>query len=94
MSPQLIAQEDFTSVQQAQAGITRLFKKAAQNGKFYRVMRNQQPLGVLIPNDLWDSFLEDLEALASPNYLNRIAQSRQDKTYYSSNQVKKLLGLK
>ena len=93
MSPQLITQEDFTSVQEAQAGITRLFKKAAQNGKFYRVMRNQTPLGVLIPNALWDSFLEDLEALYSTTLKQRIQTSRQNKTRYTATQVKGLLRL-
>ena len=93
MSPQLITQEDFTSVQEAQAGITRLFKKAAQNGKFYRVMRNQTPLGVLIPNALWDSFLEDLEALYSTTLKQRIQTSRQNKTRYTATQVKRLLRL-
>ena len=93
MSPQLITQEDFTSVQEAQAGITRLFKKAAQNGKFYRVMRNQTPLGVLIPNALWDSFLEDLEAIYSTTLKQRIQTSRQNKTRYTATQVKRLLRL-
>ena len=88
MTPQLITQEEFTSVQQAQAGITRLFKKAAQNGKFYRVMRNQTPLGVLVPNDLWNSFLEDLEALSSPNYLKQIAIARNEKGSLTLAQVR------
>jgi len=96
MSPQLIAMEDFASVQEAQAGITKLFTKAKNKGKFVRVMRNQEPLGVLIPNNLWESLLEDLEALSSPNYLKSIEESRKsDRSKdISSVEMKKLLGIK
>lgn len=90
---QLISQEDFTSVQQAQAGISRLFETAAQSKRFYRVMRNQDPLGVLIPNNLWQALIEDLEALSSSAYLQSIAASRKDRKRISSREVKKRLGL-
>lgn len=96
MSPQLITMEDFASVQEAQAGITRLFTKAKDNGKFMRIMRNQTPLGVLIPNNIWESFVEDLEALSSPNYLKSIEESRRSdhSKDISSIEMKKLLGIK
>lgn len=84
--------EDFASVQEAQAGITRLFTKAKNKGKFVRVMRNQEPLGVLIPNNLWESLIEDLEALSSPNYIKEIADSRKSNRSYSSDEVKEMLG--
>ena len=83
--------EDFASVQEAQAGITKLFAKAKGRGKFVRVMRNQEPLGVLIPNNIWESLLEDLEALSSPNYLRSVAESRNVKKTYSSDEAKKTL---
>lgn len=92
MLRQLINDEEFTSVQKAQAGLTKVFKEAAKKGKFVRVMRNNKPLGVLVPDEIWESFLEDLEALSSENYLKRIAKSRADKTRHSSAQVKKMLG--
>jgi len=85
--------EDFASVQEAQAGITRLFTKADDSGKFVRIMRNQTPLGVLIPNNLWESFVEDLEALSSPGYLKSIEEARNDKKKYSSDEVGKILGI-
>ena len=90
---QLITSEDFTSVQKVQAGVTKIFKKAEKNGKFVRVMRNNEPVGVLVPNRVWESLLEDLEALSSENYLKRIAKSRADKVRYSSTQVKKMFGI-
>ena len=93
MLRQLITDEDFTSVQKAQAGLTKIFQRAARNGKFVRVMRNNKPLGVLVPNDVWDSYLEDLEALSSENYIKRIAQSRADKKVYTMEEVKKRLGI-
>ncbi|OGG02452.1 hypothetical protein A2W14_06100 [Candidatus Gottesmanbacteria bacterium RBG_16_37_8] len=94
MNTQLISQEDFASVQQVQAGITRLFKKAKDKKRFIRVMRNQEPLGVLIPNDMWLNLIEDLEALSNTKYIQEIQESRQDKKRYTSNQVKKIIGYK
>lgn len=90
---QLIADEDFTSVQKAQAGLTKVFKKAEKDGKFVRVMRNNEAIGVLVPNRVWESFLEDLEALSSETYLKRIAESRASKKRYTMEEVKKELGL-
>lgn len=90
---QFIADEDFTSVQKAQAGLSKIFEKAEKDGKFVRVLRNNQPLGVLVPNQVWESFLEDLEALSSENYLKRIAKSRADKKSYSMEEVKRRLGI-
>lgn len=89
----LLLNEDFTSIQKAQAGLTKVFKKAEKDGKFVRVMRNNEPVGVLIPNNVWESYLEDLEALSSENYLKRIAKSRADTKTYSMQEVKKELGL-
>ena len=73
--------------------ISREFKEAAKKKRFYRVMRNQKPLGVLIPDDLWRSFIEDLEALSSPSYLTSIAKSRKDKKKISAAKAKKRLGI-
>lgn len=85
--------EDFASVQEAQAGITKLFIKAKNNGKFVRVMRNQEPLGVLIPNSIWEDMVEDMEALSSPRYISAIENARKDKKRYSSDEVKRDLGI-
>ena len=94
MNTQLITQEDFASVQEAQAGITKLFKKAANKGKFIRILRNQKPLGVLIPNNVWESLLEDFEASMSKTYKKDIAEARRSKKRYSSEEVKKMIGYK
>jgi len=90
---QLIAQEDFTSVQEVQAGTTRLFAKAAKRGKFYRVMRNRQSLGVMIPDNVWETLLEDWEAMNSVNYKREIAIARKSKKFISAVEAKKLLGI-
>lgn len=50
---QLIANEEFTSVKEAQAGLTRLMDKAAAKKSFYRVMRNNKAIGVLVPEVVW-----------------------------------------
>lgn len=86
---QLIADEKFTNIQRAQAGLTRLFEKARKDGSFYRVMKNDTPLGVLVPNEMWEDFVEDIEALSSPRYLARIAKARKEKGGITMEQLKK-----
>ena len=90
---QLIADEDFTSVQKVQAGVTKILKRAEKSGKFVKILRNNEPIGVLVPNNVWESYLEDLEAFSSENYIKRIAKSRADKVTYSMEEVKKRLGI-
>ncbi|MEK7079493.1 MAG: hypothetical protein AAB929_05480 [Patescibacteria group bacterium] len=93
MITQLIRDEKFTNIQKAQAGLTRLFRLAAKTGSFYRVLKNDEPLGVLIPNHLWEDMIEDMEALSSPNYLARIAKARKEKGGKTLEQIEKELGL-
>lgn len=94
MTRQIITQESFASVQEAQAGISKLFKKAKSKKKFIRIMRNQEPLGVLIANDMWISLIEDMEALSSSSYLEAIREARKEKKLISSKEAKKLLKIK
>ena len=72
MYQKLIRTQQFTSIQEAQAGLARLFEKADKKGNFLQVLRNNKSLGVLIPNRVWDSLIEDLEALSSESYLKEI----------------------
>ena len=91
MIHQLINDEKFTNIQRAQAGLTRLFQEAAKKAYFYRVMKNDQSLGVLIPENLWQSLTEDIEALSSPNFIHRIAKARTEKKRYSAKEIKEML---
>lgn len=95
MQSQIILQESFTNVQQAQAGLTKLFRQAEKNNQFLRVMRNDEALGVLIPDSLWLDWLEDLEALKSESYQRKIAQARKEPTkqLVLAKQLKASLGL-
>lgn len=90
MIQQLINNEKFTNIQNAQAGLTKLFAGAKKSGSFYRVLKNDEPLGVLIPNSLWIGITEDLEALSSPNYRARIARARLEESH-SLRDVKKMV---
>lgn len=90
---QLIRDEKFTNIQNAQAGLTKLFEEAQKTGSFYRVLKNDKPLGVLVPEDVWDDLLEDLEAMSSPTYIKSIAKARTSKKWYSEEEVKKKLNL-
>lgn len=93
MNQQLVNYEKFTNIQKAQAGLTRLFVDAEKTSTYYRVLKNDQSLGVLLPNSLWLSFTEDFEALSSPNYRDKIAKARKEKKLVTSSQIKKQLGV-
>lgn len=94
MARQLIGREKFTSIQEAQGGLTKLLKKAEKDNTFYRVLRNNKSVGVLMPNKTWEGFLEDLEALSSKSYLESIGKARKEKKKYSSAEIKKELGIR
>lgn len=88
MIQQLINDEKFTNIQKAQAGLTRLFAEADKSASFFTVLKNDKPLGTLVPRKMWESLLEDLEALSSPNYRQRIAESRKSGTVSAEEIVK------
>ena len=90
MIQQLINDQKFTNIQNAQAGLTRLFEDADKSLSFYTVMKNDKPMGALVPRRMWECLLEDLEALSSPNYRKRIAQSRKSKRV-SADEIRKLI---
>jgi len=94
MSPKILTREKFTSVQKVQAGVTKLLQEAESNGTYYRVMRNNEPLGVLIPNDTWDDLLENIEAMSSPNFLKSLEEARKSKVVYTLDQIKERHNLK
>ena len=62
---QLIADEEFVSIQQAQAGLTKIIQEAERKGKILRIMRNNESLGVLIPNKIFLKFIKLLETLST-----------------------------
>ena len=92
MIKQLINDEKFTNIQKAQAGLSKLFLEAKNSSSFFRVMRGDEPLGVLIPNEMWESLTEDIEAMSSPTYIDSIARARQQKGK-TLEEVKKSLNL-
>ena len=94
MARQIILDEKFTSIQEAQAGLYRLLESAQKAGRFYRVLKNNKPAGVLLPNKTWESLMEDLEALSSKKYIESIRKARASGKRYSSSQIKKKLGFK
>lgn len=90
MIQQLINDQKFTNIQTAQAGLSKLFISAKKSNSFYTVLRNDEQMGVLLPRKMWLSLLEDLEAMSSPNYRKRIAESRKSKRI-SAAEIRKLI---
>jgi PHD/YefM family antitoxin component YafN of YafNO toxin-antitoxin module len=93
MRQKLFQREEFASIQEIQAGTSKLLRGAAARGSFIRVLKSSKPLGVLMPNSTFESLTEDLLALSSPSYMMGIKNARSERKRYSSKEVKKMLGL-
>jgi len=93
MQQKLLQREEFASIQEIQAKTSKLLKGAESRGSFIRVLRSSKPVGVLMPNSVFESMTEDLLALSSPAYLLNIKKARAEKKRYSSNSVKKMLNI-
>jgi len=92
LNKQLINDEHFTNIHKAQAGLTKLFMNAEKKSIFYRVMKADKPLGVLVPNEMWASITEDLEALSSPNFREKISKSRKGPRI-KAEEIRKAVGI-
>ncbi len=78
MTPaQLLTAQKIISTKHFQSKFASMVKKAKENKEYYNVVRNSESIGVFLPIELWESLLEDLEALSSPKYLKAIAESRE-----------------
>ncbi len=91
MQKKLFQREDFASVQEIQAGISKLLKTAESRGSFIRVLKSSKPIGVIMPNATFESLTEDLLALSSPSYCMNIHKARNERKKYSSREIKKIL---
>lgn len=78
MTPaQLLTAQEIISTKHFQSKFASVTREAIKNGKFYNIVRNSKSIGVFLPKRMWESLLEDMEALSSPNYLKKIARSRE-----------------
>lgn len=91
MQKRLFQREEFASVQEIQAGISKLLKTAEARGSFIRVLKSSKPIGVIMPNSTFESLTEDLLALSSPSYRMNIQKARTERKKYSSREIKKIL---
>lgn len=93
MRQKLFQREEFASIQQIQAGTSKLLRGAEARGSFIRVLKSSKPVGVLMPNSTFDSLTEDLLALSSSSYVTKIKKARSERRRYSAKDVKKMLCL-
>jgi PHD/YefM family antitoxin component YafN of YafNO toxin-antitoxin module len=76
MTPvQLLKSQKIISTKHFQSQFASVAREAAKNKKFYNIVRNSESIGVFLPKRIWESLLEDIEALNSPKYLKAIAES-------------------
>ena len=61
---QLITDEEFVSIQEIQASFTKIAREAEKRGKILRIMRNNESLGVFIPDKIFLKFIKHLESLS------------------------------
>lgn len=78
----LLADEQFTNIQKAQAGLTRIFQDASKKSSFYRVLKNDQSLGVLLPDKLWKKMINVLNKLEKQNKLLQNQINKNEESYF------------
>jgi|GEM_PF-1557307 len=94
MQKKLFQREEFASVQEVQAGVSKILKTAEARGSFIRVLKSSKPIGVIMPNSTFENLTEDLLALSSPSYRMSIQKARTERKKYSSHEVKKILNIR
>ncbi|MDH5597146.1 MAG: type II toxin-antitoxin system Phd/YefM family antitoxin [Candidatus Peregrinibacteria bacterium] len=72
----LLNSQKVISTRNFQSQFAKMLKNAEENGIYYNVVRNGESVGVFLPIHFWESLMEDMEALSSPNYLKNIAEAR------------------
>jgi PHD/YefM family antitoxin component YafN of YafNO toxin-antitoxin module len=78
MTPlQLLSAQKIISTRQFQSQFAAMVKRAAKDKNYYSVVRNGNSVGVFVPQQMWESLIEDMEALSSPRYLADIAEARE-----------------
>ncbi len=77
MSQKLLRSQKIISTRQFQSQFAKMVKNAEEQGIYYNVVRQGETVGVFLPTLFWESLLEDMEALSSPNYLASIAEARE-----------------
>ncbi len=94
MDTSILRRQKFTNVQTVQAGVAKLFEEAKKTGSFYQVLRNgDEPLGILMPQQVWEDWLEDQDAQNSESYKKRIAKARKEKGGISLEKIEQQIGL-
>ncbi len=79
MTPmQLLTSQKTISTREFQSHFADAVKTARESGNYYNVVRNGESMGIFLPTELWDSLMEDFEALTSPKYLKAIEESYED----------------
>jgi len=73
---QLLTAQKIISTKQFQSKFAQAVREAEKSGEYYNVVKNSKSIGVFMPKKFWESLMEDLEALSSPNYLKKIEESR------------------
>jgi len=76
MSQVLLQAQKIISTRNFQSQFAKMVKNAEEQGIYYNVVKNGDSVGVFLPIHFWESLLEDMEALSSPNYLKSIEEAR------------------
>lgn len=77
----LLTNQKFVSVAELQAGSARLLSLAEKSRSFYKVMKNNKPVGTLVPENVWDTLIFQLKILSSPEIVAKIKQASREKEY-------------
>lgn len=83
----LLTNQKFVSVADLQAGSARLLSLAEKSRSFYKVMKNNKPIGTLVPENVWNNLVSQLKLLSSNKVINEVRLSSKQNEETFLNQI-------
>jgi PHD/YefM family antitoxin component YafN of YafNO toxin-antitoxin module len=75
----LLTNQKFVSVAELQAGTAKLLALAEKQRSFYKVMKNNKPIGTLVPENVWNALITQLHLLSSKEFVKDINKATLEK---------------
>jgi PHD/YefM family antitoxin component YafN of YafNO toxin-antitoxin module len=77
----LLTNQKFVSVAELQAGSARLLSLAEKSRSFYKVMKNNKPVGTLVPENVWNALILQLRLLSSKEMIAEFKMLAKEKEF-------------
>ena len=76
---ELLTNQKYVSVAELQAGSAKLLALAEKSRSHYKVMKNNKPVGTLVPENVWAAMITQLRLLSSKDIIAKIKKASKEK---------------